>query len=201
MRLAASGKVAAVVIALAAVLAGCEQNDAPDGAAAARSRAQVVPAARELYQKLFETSTRSVDVLDWGYKPCGTGTATLSYSISMRVFAFAAGQNTDFEAYRRQVVSIVSAGGWALRRRPPSRSVTLPTVPSAYYRISRRDGRVSLTGKLSLAGDVNPLVGVSGIISISGPCFDADGAAGNLQSHSAGPPFPLPGPSPSPSRS
>ena len=200
MRLAASGKVAAVVIALAAVLAGCEQNDAaPGGVAAARSRAQVVPAARELYQKLFETSARSVELLDWGYEPCGT--ATLSYSISMRVFAFAANQNTDFEAYRRQVVSIVSAGGWTLRRRPANRSVTLPTVPSAYYRLSRRDGKVSLTGKLSLAGDVNPLVGVSGIISINGPCFDADGTAGNLESHSVGPPFPVSGPSPSPSRS
>jgi len=128
MRLAASGKVPAAVIALAAVLVGCGQNAAPDGAAAARSRAQVVPAARELYQTLFETSARSVDLLDWGYKPCGTGTATLSYSISMRLFAFAASQNTDFEAYRQRVVSIVRAGGWTLRQRPSSRSVTLPTV-------------------------------------------------------------------------
>lgn len=201
MRLAASGKVPAAVIALAAVLVGCGQNAAPDGAAAARSRAQVVPAARELYQTLFETSARSVDLLDWGYKPCGTGTATLSYSISMRLFAFAASQNTDFEAYRQRVVSIVRAGGWTLRQRPSSRSVTLPTVPSAYYWLSRRDGKVSLTGKLALAGDPNPLVGVSGTISVSGPCFDADGAAGSLQSHSVSRPFPLPSPSPSPSRS
>ena len=161
MRLAASGKVPAAMIALAAVLAGCGQSAAPDGAAAARSRAQVVPAARELYQTLFETSARSVDLLDWGYKPCATGTATLSYSISMRLFAFAASQNTDFEAYRHRVVSMVRAVGWTLRRRPPTRSVVLPTVPSAYYWLSRRDRKVSLTGKLALVGDVNPLVGLS----------------------------------------
>jgi hypothetical protein len=201
MRLAARGRVAAAVIAVAAVLAGCVQNAAPDGAAAARSRAQAVPAARELYQTLFAASPRSVDLLDWGYKPCGTGAAALSYSISMRLFAFAAGQNTDFEAYRHRVVSMVRAVGWTMRQRPPTRSVTLPTVPSAYYWISRRDGKVRLTGKLALAGDVNPLVGVSGTISVDGPCFDADGAAGSLQRHSVSPPFSLPSPSPAPSQS
>lgn len=197
MRLAARARAAAAVIAVAAVLAGCGQTAAPDRAAAARSRAQVVPAARELYQTLFKTSARSVDLLDWGYRPCRTGTPTLSYSISMRLFAFATSENTDFEAYRRRVVSMVRAVGWTLRRRPPTRSVTLPTVPSAYYWLSRRDGKVSLTGKLALAGDVNPLVGVSGTLSVNGPCFDAAGAAGSLQGHSVSPPFALPSPSPS----
>jgi hypothetical protein len=119
----------------------------------------------------------------------------------MRLFAFAANQNTDFEAYRHRVVSIVRSVGWTLRRRPPTRSVTLPTVPSAYYWLSRRDRKVSLTGKLALVGDVNPLVGVSGTISVNGPCVDADGAAGSLQSRSVSPPFPRPRPSPSPSHS
>jgi hypothetical protein len=201
MRWAASGTVPAIVIALAVVLAGCGQSAAHDGAAAARSRGHVVAAAREVYQTLFETSARSVDLLDWGYKPCGTGTTTLSYSISMRLFAFAANENTDFEAYRRRVVSMVRALDWTLRQRPPTRSVTLPTVPSAYYWLSRRDGKVSLTGKLALAGDVNPLVGVGGTISVDGPCFDADGAAGSLQSSGVSPPFRRPSPSPSPSHS
>ena len=200
MWLAASGKVAAVVgTALAAVLAGCGHSAAPDAAAAARSRAQVVPAARELYQTLFKPSARSVDLLDWGYRPCGTRTATLAYSISMRLFAFSAGENTDFEAYRHRVVRMVRAVGWTLRRRPPTRSVTLPTVPSAYYRLSRRDAKISLTGRLALVGDVNPLVGVSGTLSVRGPCFDD--TAGSLRSDSVRPPFSLPGPSPSPSHS
>ena len=125
----------------------------------------------------------------------------LSYTISMRVYAFAAFQNTHFEPFRRQVVSIVRAGGWTLRRRPSNRAVTLPTVPSGYYRLSRRDGPAGLTGKVSLTGDVNPLVGVSGIISISGPCFDAGGAAGSLQSGEVSRPFPVPSPAPSPSKS
>jgi hypothetical protein len=197
VRVHAGGKVPAAVIALAVVLAGCGQSAAPDGAAAARSRAQVVPAARELYQTLVDTSARSVDVLDWGYKPCGTGTGTLSYGISMRLFAFTTRQNTHFAAYRHQVVSLVRPLGWTLRSRPSTRSVTLPTVPSAYYLLSRRDGKVNLTGLLSIAGDVNPLVGVSGILSVNGPCFDADGAAQRLQSHSGRPPIPASSPSPS----
>jgi hypothetical protein len=201
MRLAGGGKIQTALIVLAAVAAGCGQSTAHDGAAAARSRAQVVPAARDLYQRLFRTSARSVDLLDWGYTRCGAGTAMVSYSISMRLFAFAPSQNTDFDAYNRRVVSIVRAAGWTLRRRPSTRSVTLPTVPSAYYRIGRRDRKVRLTGDLSLAGDVNPLVGVSGTIVVSGPCFDADGSAGSLESRRDNPPFSPPGPSPSASHS
>lgn len=202
MRLAARGNIAAAGVALAAVLAGCGQSTSHGGIAAARSRAQVVAAARELYQTMFKTSAQSVDLLDWGYRPCGTGTSRLSYSISMRLFAFAPLQNTDFDAYQHQVVSLVRAVGWTLRRQPPTRSVALPTVPSAYYRLGRREGKVSLSGELGLVGDVNPSVGVSGTMSVNGPCFDADGAAaGSLQSHPVSPPFPLPSPSPAPSHS
>ncbi len=200
MRLAMSRKCIAAAVATAALLSGCDQSRSPH-APAQMSRAQVVPAARALYQALLATSTRSVDLLDWGYTPCGTGEAKLSYRISMRLFAFAAGQNTDFEAYRRRVASIVRAAGWSLRRRPATRSVTLPTVPSADYRLSRRHGMVGLTGRLALVGDVNPLVGVSGMVSMSGPCFDAGGAAGSLEANSAGPPFPTRDPAPSPSHS
>lgn len=192
MRLAAGAKIAAAVIALAAALTSCEQqNTAHTGTAPAESRAQVVPAAHELYQTLFRASPRSVDLLDWGYQPCGTGTATLSYSISLRLFAFAATQDTDFDAYRHQVVSLVRSVGWTLRPQPSRRSETLPTVPSAYYRLSRRDGKVSLSGRLGLVGDVNPLVGVTGTISVNGPCFDAGGAAGSLQSQPVSTPFPV----------
>ena len=114
MRLAAGAKIAAAVIALAAALTSCEQqNTAHAGTAPAESRAQVVPAAHELYQTLFRASPRSVDLLDWGYQPCGTGTATLSYSISLRLFAFAVTQDTDFDAYRHQVVSLVRSVGYA----------------------------------------------------------------------------------------
>lgn len=197
MRLAAGGKIAAAAITAAVLLISCDRNAAPDSAAAARSRAQVVPAARELYQTLFAASARSVDLLDWGYQPCGDATAMLSYSISLRLFAFAAGQDTEFAAFRRQVVRLVRGDGWMLRRRPPSRSEALPTVPSAYYRLSRREGKVTLSGAMGLVGDVNPLVGVTGTISLDGPCFDAGGAAGSLQSHAVRAPFPLPSPSPS----
>jgi hypothetical protein len=193
MRLAAGANIAAAVIAVAAALASCEQqNTAHGGAAPAKSHAQVVPAAHELYQTLFKASPRSVDLLDRGYQPCGTGTATLSYGISLRLFAFAAAQNTDFDAYRHQVVSLVRSVGWTLRPQPSSRSETLPTVPSAYYSLSRREGEVSLSGRLGLVGDVNPLVGVNGTISVNGPCFDADGAAGSLQSQPVSAPFPVP---------
>jgi hypothetical protein len=113
----------------------------------------------------------------------------------MRLFAFAPSQNTHFGAYRQQVVRMVRAAGWMMRRQLSTRIVTLPTVPSAYYRLSRQDGKIKLTGLLSLAGDVNPLVGVSGILTVHGPCFDADDAAGRLQSHSGSPPFPVPSPS------
>ncbi len=197
MRLAARGKVRAAAIVLAVLLAACEQNTTPDGSAAATSRTHAVPAARELYNTLSETNARSVDVLDWGYQPCGTGPTTLAYSISMRLFAFVSSQNTHFGAYRQQVVRMVRAAGWTMRRRLSTRSVTLPTVPSAYYRLSRQDGKVKLTGLLSLAGDVNPLVGVGGILTIDGPCFDAGSAAGKVQSHSGSPPFAVPGPIPS----
>lgn len=190
MRLAAGGNIAAAVIALAAALAGCEQNAAHSGTAAAMSRAQVVPAARELYQTLFNASPQSVDLLDWGYQPCGSGTSTLSYNVSLRLFAFAPSQNTDFDAYRQQAVRLVRSAGWALRPLPPTRSETLPTVPSAYYSLSRRQGKVNLSGRLGLVGDVNPLVGVTGTISLNGPCLEADGAAGSLQSHSVRAPFP-----------
>ena len=195
MRFAAGGKIAAAAIAGAALLISCDQNTAPDSAAAARSRAQIVPAARELYRTLFTASARSVNLLDWGYQPCGNATTTLSYNISLRLFAFAAGQDTEFGAFRRQVVRLVRGDGWLLRRRPPSRSEALPTVPSAYYRLSKRDGKISLSGAMGLVGDVNPLVGVTGTISLNGPCFDAGGAAESLQSHADRAPFPLPSPS------
>ena len=201
MRLTTGGTIAAAAIALAAVLASCEQNTAHGKVAAARARAQVVFAARELYQTLVKTSARSVDILDAAYTPCGSGKTTLSYSISLRLFAFTADQNTDFDAYRHQVVTLVRGEGWTLRRRPPSRSVTLPEVPSAYYWLSKREGELSLSGALGLVGDPNPLVGVSGTLSVNGPCFDADGAAGSLQSQPVSPTFPLPSPSPSPSHS
>jgi hypothetical protein len=197
MRLAVRGMVVAAVVALAVPLTACERSVAPDRTAADSSRAQVVPAARALYRALLARSTRSVDLLDWGYTPCGTRSGTLAYTVSMRLFAFTPYQNTHFGTYRLQVVRIVRAEGWALRRHLSSRSVTLPTVPSAYYRISRQDGTASLTGTLSLAGDVNPLVGVSGIILMRGPCFDAGGAARSMQSMSGSPPFPVPRPAPS----
>lgn len=197
MRLAASGTVRAAVIVLAALLVACGQSAASGGGAAAISRAHAVPAARQLYRTLFETSARSVVVLDWGYTPCGGGATTLSYSISMRLFAFTPSQNTHFEVYRHQVVRMVRAAGWTMRQRPSTRSVTLPTVPSAYYRLSRQEGKANLTGLLSLAGDVNPLVGVSGILTVHGPCFDAGGAAARLQSHGGSPPFAVRVPSPS----
>ncbi len=195
MRLASGGKVRAAAIVLVILLAACDHDASTDGTPAAKSRAHTVPAARELYNALSETNARSVDVLDWGYKPCGTGTTMLSYSISMRLFAFAPSQNTHFGAYRQVVVRMVRAAGWTLRRRLSTRRVTLPTVPSAYYRLSRQEGNVKLTGLLSLAGDVNPLVGVGGILTIDGPCVDADGAAGTLQSHNGSPPFAAPSPS------
>jgi hypothetical protein len=204
MRLAAGGRIAAAAIVLAAVLTSCEQHTphtAHSGPAAARSRVQVVPAARELYQMLAAANARSVGLLDWGYAPCGTGTATLSYSVSLRLFAFADRQNTDFDPFRRQVVGLVRAAGWTLRQRPPTRSETLPTVPSAYYRLSRHEGKVHLSGRLGLVGDVNPLVGVTGTISVDGPCFDADGAAGSLQSRPVRAPFPLRSQAPSSSHS
>ena len=196
MRLAVRGTVTSAVVALAVLLTGCERS-APDRTAANSSRAQVVPAAHALYRALLARSNRSVDLLDWGYTPCGTRTGTLAYTVSMRLFAFAPYQNTHFGAYRRQVVRIVRADGWTLRRHLSSRSVTLPTVPSAYYQLSRRDGTASLTGTLSLAGDVNPLVGVSGIVLMSGPCFDAGDAARSMQSTGGSPPFPVPSPAPS----
>jgi hypothetical protein len=192
MRLAAFVTIPVAVIVIAAALAGCQHSAAPDGATAARSRAEVVPVARELYQALSETSARSVELLDWGYQPCGPGTGRLSYGISMRLFAFAARRNADFEGYRQRVVRIVRAAGWTLRQRPPTRSVTLPAVPSAYYRLSRHDAKTGLTGTLALVGDENPHVGVSGTISLSGPCLDAGPGADSVQSHTAGPPFPLP---------
>lgn len=194
MRLAAGRNIATVVVGLTAVLASCDQNTTHGGAAAAGSRAQVVPAARELYQTMFSASARSVGLLDWGFQPCGTGTATLSYGISLRLFAFAATQNTDFDAYRHQVVSLVRSVGWTLRQQPSSRSETLPTVPSAYYSLSRPEGKVRLSGRLGLVGDVNPLVGVTGTITVNGPCFDAGDAAGTLESHQVSAPFPLPSP-------
>jgi hypothetical protein len=73
VRRTASGTIAAAAIVLAAVLAGCGHSTADGRAAAARSRAQVVPAARELYQTLFNASAQSVAVLDGTYVSCGTG--------------------------------------------------------------------------------------------------------------------------------
>ncbi len=197
MGLAVRAMVVGAVVAAAVLPTGCERSLAPDRAAAISSRAQVVPAARALYRALLAASNRSVDLLDWGYTPCGTRTGTIAYTVSMRLFAFAPYQNTHFGAYRLQVVRIVRAEGWALQRHLSSRGVTLPTVPSAYYRLSRRDATASLTGTLSLAGDVNPLVGVGGVVLMSGPCVDAGDAARSMQSTSGSPPFPVPSPAPS----
>jgi hypothetical protein len=194
MRRASSGNIAAVLIAVAIVLTSCEQNTVHNGAAAARSRAQVVAAARQLYQTLYEASPQAVDLFDSGYQLCGNGSTMLSYNVSLRLFAFADTQNTDFDAFQHQAVGLVRSVGWTLRPQPLTRSEALPTVPSAFYGLSKRAGRSGLSGRLALVGDVNPLVGVTGTLAVNGPCFDADGSAGRLESQPASPPFPLPSP-------
>ncbi len=200
MRLTVSGTIAAAAIVLAAVLAGCGQSTADGRAAAARSRAQVVPAARELYQTLFNASARSVAVVDGAYLSCGTGKTKLYYSISLRLFPFA-GQDTNFDAYRNRVVSLVRGDGWTLRQRPTARIVTMPSVPSVHYWLSKRAGKVTLPGTLGIFGDPKPSVGVGGTISVNGPCFDADRAAASLQGHPVSSPLSSPSTSPSPSHS
>lgn len=201
MRLTASSTIAAAAITLTAVLAGCGHSTADGSAAAASSRAQVVPAARELYQTLYNASPRSVAVLDGAYVSCGTGKTTLSYSITLRLFPFAVGPDTDFDPFRNRVVSLLRSAGWTLRPRPVARSVTLPFVPSAYYWLSKREAKVTLSGKLGMSGDQHPAVGVGGTLSVNGPCFDAHGAAGSLQSHPVSSPLPSPSTSSSPSHS
>ncbi len=200
MRLTASGTIAAAAIVLAAVLAGCGQSTADGRAAAAKSRAQVVPAARELYQTLFNASARSVAVLDGAYLPCGTGKTKLYYGITLRLFPFTGRQDSNFEAYRNRVVSLVRGDGWTLRQRP-GRIVTTPSVPTASYWLSKREGNVTLAGTLGIVGDPKPSVGVGGTISVNGPCFEAHGAAGSLKSHPVTSPLPSPSTSPSPTHS
>jgi len=200
VRLTARGTIAAAAIVLAAVVAGCGHSTADGRAAAARSRAQVVPAARDLYQTLFHASAQSVTVLDGAYLPCGTGKTKLYYSITLRLFPFTGRRDTNFDAYRNRVVSLVRGDGWTLRQRP-DRIVKTPTVPTASYWLSKREGKVTLPGTLGIFGDPKPSVGVGGTISVNGPCFDADGAAGSLQSHPVTSPLPWPSTSPSPSHS
>src|SRR6266705_3308400 len=118
VRLTARGTIAAAAIVLAAVVAGCGHSTADGRAAAARSRAQVVPAARDLYQTLFNASAQSVTVLDGAYLPCGTGKTKLYYSITLRLFPFTGRRDTNFDAYRNRVVSLVRGDGWTLRQRP-----------------------------------------------------------------------------------
>ena len=201
MRLTASGTIVTAAIALAAVLAGCGHSRPDGGAAAAGSRAQVVPAARELYQTLHNASPRSVAVLDGTYVSCGTGKTTLSYSITLRLFPFAVGRDTDFDPFRNRVVALVRNAGWTLQPQPVARDVTLPFVPSAHYRLSKRQGKVTLSGKLGMFGDQHPDVGVGGTLSVNGPCFDAHSAAENLQNHPVSSPLPAPNTWPSPSHS
>jgi len=200
VRLTASGAIAAAAIVLAAVLTGCGHSTADGRAAAARSRAQVVPAAQELYQTLFNASARSVAVVDGSYVSCGTGKTKLSYSITLRLFPFTGRQDANFDAYRNRVVSLVRGDGWTLRPRP-GRIIKTPLVPAAYYWLSKREGKVTLPGALGITGDPKPSVGVGGTISVNGPCFDAHGAAGSLRSHPVTSPLPLPSTSPSPSHS
>jgi hypothetical protein len=200
VRLGARGTIAAAAIVLAAVLAGCGQSAADGRAAAAKARAQVVPAARELYQTLFNASAGSVAVLDGSYLSCGTGKTKLSYSITLRLFPFTDRQDANFDAYRNRVVSLVRGDGWTLRPRP-GRIIKTPLVPAAYYWLSKREGKVTLPGTLGITGDPKPSVGVGGNISVNGPCFDAHGAARSLKSHPVTSPLPLPSTSPSPSHS
>jgi len=190
VRLTVSGTIAAAAIVLVAVLAGCGHSTADGMAAAARARAQVVPAARELYQTLFSASPQSVTVLDGAYLPCETGKTKLYYSITLRLFPFTGRHDTNFNAYRDRVVSLVRGDGWTLRSRPSARTVTMPLVPSAYYRLSKREGPVTLPGTLGLFGDPKPSVGVGGTILVNGPCFDAHGAAGSLRNHPVTSPLP-----------
>jgi hypothetical protein len=201
VRLTASGTIAAAAIILAAALAGCGHSTADGRAAAASSRAQVVPAAGELYQTLFKASARSVTVLDGAYLPCGTGKTKLYYSITLRLFPFTGRQDTNFDAYRNRVVSLVRGDGWTLRQRPSARLVTMPSVPFASYWLSKPQGKVTLAGSLGIVGDPKPSVGVGGTISVNGPCFEAHGAAGSLKSHPVTSPLPLPSTPPSPSHS
>ena len=201
MRLTAGSIIAVAAIALAALLVGCGRRTADGKAAAASSRAHVAPAARELYQTLYNASPHSVVVLDGTYVSCGTGTTTLSYDITLRLFPFVVGPDTDFDPFRDRVVSLVRRAGWTLRPQPVNRSVTLPYVPSAYYQLRKREQNVTLSGKLGMFGDQHPAVGVGGTLSVNGPCFDAHGAAGSLRSHPVSSPLASPAATPPTSHS
>ena len=173
MRLTASATITVAATAVAIALAGCSSADSGK-AAAARARAQATPAAQGLYQTLRQASARSVATPDGGYVECGTGKTKLYYSISMRLFSFKR-QNSSLSAYRDQVVSLVRRDGWTLRQETPP--PFLPP-PATYYRLGKRQGKITVPGTLAIFPDTP--FGVGGTITVNSPCFDAGGAADSL---------------------
>ena len=94
--------------------------------------------------------------------------------------------------FRNRVVSLVRGDGWTMTPRQSDRTVTMPAVPSAYYRLSKQQGTVTVPGALGLFGDPKPSVGVGGTISVNSSCFDAHGASDSLQNHPIASPLPSP---------
>ncbi len=189
-------KAAAVATALM-LLAGCSSGmSAPEGRTAANgARAQVIPAATALYQRLLAASRRSASVVDGSYVRCGNTGTKLHYSISLRLYPFSS-TKTSLQTYSRQVTGVVTSAGWALHRLSlaslPSQGpflnpAALPASTIVYEMTKHVRGTV-LIGGLFLYPE--PGSGVGGSITVNGACFNAGPAAASLTAHPDASPLP-----------
>lgn len=187
---------AAAAAAAVVLLAGCGGMSKSAGrAAAAGARGQVIPAATALYQRLFDASSRSVAVADGADIRCGSAGTRVHYGVTLRLYPFSSAK-TSFSGYARQVTSVVTSAGWALRRVPHS---SLPSQgpfvnPAALsssaivYQLTKHVAGNTLAGGLFVYPQSGADAG--GSLTVNGACVDAGPAAAGLTGHPDASPLP-----------
>ena len=188
LRLGAS---AAALACLAA--AGCSSGGGSGPSAATAARNQAVPAARSLYQHLFDGHIGWSGQLNGQYEHCLTTSSQneLEYH-AIVYYLYPFDRSITASAYLQQLMSAVRAAGWAFKTHIPN----------------SRDGNVSpdQMEKGSLDGHIAVSTApssnyskVSGLVEIESTCFDAGSDAQSLLKH--GDQFTLPKPSSTPGTS
>jgi hypothetical protein len=184
---------ALAMVTLAMVtLAGCGGASPPSGAAAASAaRGQVLPAARGLYQRIYDAHIGWASGFSGQYEHCLTSNSQneLDYH-GIISYLYPVNRSITATAYRQEVMNTARSDGWTFKK----------------FIKGSRDGNLfpyqmekgSLNGHISLvsAPAGSRSYKFSTLIEIESSCFDAGSAAKSLSQHSSQ--YSLPHPSPLP---
>jgi hypothetical protein len=135
----------------------------------------VLPVAKQLYKRVTTAGIGWTATISGGYEVCGgddplatpSGDDSVQYTAQALMTPFS--KTVSYPTFQRQVVEALSAAGWKLR--PGSGGSSLAT-----YYTARRDG----TDLRLIEFDVQPGMGSTATIYLSGACFNAGSSVQQL---------------------